>query len=403
MTTATAARTGSSLGRLLARQAERARVPDRLRAVVELETPRTRWVVGLGDGRMTVEPAVEPPAPDPRPRVPDARILATAETLAAIVRGERSGVEAFLHGDLKVRGNLALSLRMDSMLRSHEGHPRWPRFGRVNAAGLRTEFLEAGRGPTVVLLHGLGATNASMLPTMWDLARDHRVIAPDLPGFGETQKPVRSYHAAFFARWLHDLLRQLGGERAHLVGNSMGGRVAIEAGLRFPERVDRLVLLAPSPAFIRGREFVRIVRLLRPELALVPLPLRHRAVVRSLRRLFSQPSRLPDAWYEAAADEFIRVFRTARGRIAFFSAARQIYLEEPHGEAGFWDRLPGLDRPALFVWGARDRMVPARFAPHVERALPRAASVVFDDCGHVPQYELPERTNATIREFLGAS
>ena len=288
------------------------------------------------------------------------------------------------------------------MLRSHERHLRWPTFRRTVAAGLRTEYLEAGEGPPVVLLHGLGATNASMLPTMWDLARDHRVISPDLPGFGESQKPVRSYNAAFYARWLHDLLQRLGVERAHIVGNSMGGRVAIEAGLRFPERVDRLVLLAPAPAFIRGREFVRIVRVLRPEMALVPLPLRHRAVVQGIRRMFSRPSRLPDTWYEAAADEFIRVFRTARGRIAFFSAARQIYLEEPHGETGFWDRLPALDRPALFVWGARDRLVPARFAPHVERALPKATSVVFDDCGHVPQYEFPERTNAAIREFLGA-
>jgi pimeloyl-ACP methyl ester carboxylesterase len=254
-----------------------------------------------------------------------------------------------------------------------------------------------------VLLHGLGATNASMLPTVWDLARDHRVIAPDLPGFGESEKPVRPYHAAFFARWLQDLLKRLRVDRAHLVGNSMGGRVAIEAGLRHPERVDRMVLLAPAPAFIRRREFVRIVRLLRPELALIPLPLRHRAVVLGIRRMFSRPSRLPEAWYDAAADEFLRGFKSPRGRMAFFSAARQIYLEEPRGDKGFWDRLPGLDRPALFVWGARDRLVPARFAPHVERALPKATSVVFDDCGHVPQYELPERTNATIREFLDAA
>lgn len=398
-------RAGSSLGRLLARQAERAEVPKWLRADVLLETPRTRWVVHLAGGTMTVAPA--PPEGPPRteteqPFAPDARIVTTADTLSAIVRGERSGLQAFLEGGLRVRGNLALALRMDSMLRSHHGHARWPRFRRTVAAGLRTQYLEAGEGPPVILLHGLGATNASMLPTFWDLSRDHRVIAPDLPGFGESEKPVRSYHAEFYGGWLHDFLRQLDLERAHIVGNSMGGRVAIEAGLRFPERVDRLVLLAPAPAFIRGREFVRIVRVLRPELALVPLPLRHRAVVLGIRRMFSRPSRLPDAWYEAAADEFIRVFRTARGRIAFFSAARQIYLEEPHGETGFWDRLPSLDRPALFVWGARDRLVPARFAPHVERALPKAESVVFDDCGHVPQYELPERTNATIREFLGA-
>jgi pimeloyl-ACP methyl ester carboxylesterase len=389
---------GRSLGSLLERQAKRSEVPPKLRAVVALETPRLRWTVRLGGGRMEVASG-EPP----EGVVPDARILADAGTLGAIVRGERSGVEAFLAGDLRVRGNLALSMRMDSMLRTHEGQARWPRFGQTNAAGLLTGYLEAGTGPAVVLLHGLGATNASMLPTLWDLAQDHRVIAPDLPGFGESQKPVRSYNAAFYARWLHDLLRRLGVERTHVVGNSMGGRVAIEAGIRHPEQVDRLVLLAPAPAFIRRREFVRVVRVLRPELGVIPLPLRHRAVVMGIRRMFSRPSRLPDPWYDAAADEFLRVFKTPRGRVAFFSAARQIYLEEPHGDDGFWDRLPSLDRPSLFVWGERDRLVPAKFAPHVERALPRATSIVFEDCGHVPQYEFPERTNETIRGFLDAA
>ena len=389
---------GRSLGALLERQAKRSEVPPSLRAVVELETPRLRWTIRLGDGRMEVASGAPPEGV-----VTDARIISDAGTLGAIARGERSGVEAFLEGDLRVRGNLALSMRMDSMLRSHEGHARWPRFRETTAAGLRTGYLEAGAGPTVVLLHGLGATNASMLPAMWDLAQDHRVIAPDLPGFGESQKPVRSYDAAFYARWLHDLLRRLEVGRAHLVGNSMGGRVAIEAGIRHPEQVDRLVLLAPSPAFIRGREFVRIVRLLRPELAVIPMPLRHRAVVLGIRRMFSRPSRLPDTWFDAAADEFLRVFKTRRGRVAFFSAARQIYLEEPHGEQGFWDRLPALQRPSLFVWGERDRLVPARFAPHVERALPRATSIVFEDCGHVPQYEFPDRTNETIRGFLDAA
>jgi pimeloyl-ACP methyl ester carboxylesterase len=364
-------------------------------AVVDVEAGAEHWTIRLGEGAMAVQPG--------EPETPDARIVADGQTVEAIVRGTRSGVEAFLEGDLRVRGNLALSLRMDSMLRSHEGHPRWPKFREVRAARVRTGYLEAGEGPPVVLLHGLGATNASMLPTMWDLARDHRVLAPDLPGFGESDKPLRSYHAAFYARWLRDFLARTGVERAHLVGNSMGGRIAIESGLRFPEQVGGMVLLAPAPAFIKGREYVGVVRWLRPELALVPLPIRHRAVVLGIRRLFARPSRLPAAWYDAAADEFIRVFRTARGRISFFSAARQIYLEEPHGDDGFWDRLPSLSRPALFVWGDRDRLVPARFAPHVERALPAATSVVMEDCGHVPQYEHAERTNRMIREFLEAA
>jgi pimeloyl-ACP methyl ester carboxylesterase len=252
------------------------------------------------------------------------------------------------------------------------------------------------------MLHGLGATNASLLPPLWDLARDHRVVAPDLPGFGESGKPIRSYHAQFFARWLAAFMNQLGIDHAHLVGNSMGGRVALEMGLEHADMVDRMVLLAPSPAFIRYREYVRLVRILRPELALIPIRLSHRQVVRGIKVMFSRPERLPGEWYDAAADEFLRIFRTARGRIAFFSAARQIYLEEPHGENGFWDRLPAMSRPALFVWGERDRLVPAKFARHVERALPNSDAVVVDDCGHVPQYELPKRTNRLIREFLGA-
>jgi pimeloyl-ACP methyl ester carboxylesterase len=106
------------------------------------------------------------------------------------------------------------------------------------------------------------------------------------------------------------------------------------------------------------------------------------------------------AWYEAAADEFLRVFSSVRGRIAFFSAARQIYLEEPHGDDGFWDRLPALSRPTLFVWGERDWVVPAKFARHVHAALPRAGSVVLKDCGHVPQFELPGETHRLVRAFL---
>ena len=82
--------------------------------------------------------------------------------------------------------------------------PRSPRCNRVNAAGVESFYLEAGRpgAPRVIMLHGLGATSASFLPTLWDLARDHHVTPSNLPGFGESGKPVRPLHAAYFARWL---------------------------------------------------------------------------------------------------------------------------------------------------------------------------------------------------------
>jgi pimeloyl-ACP methyl ester carboxylesterase len=331
----------------------------------------------------------------------DTTITTDLGTIVGILNGSLSGVEAFIHGSLRVRGNLALSLRISGSFMQGERPVRFPRARDVKAHGVHTFLLEAGKGTPVLLLHGLGATNASMLTTMWDLGADHRVIAPDLPGFGESGKPIRSYDARFYSQWVVGLLDELGIDRAHIVGNSLGGRVALEASLLAPQRIERLVLLTPSPAFIRRREFVRLVRFLRPEMALLPLPIAHKQIVRSTKAMFARPSRLPDAWYEAAADEFLRIFSTARGRIAFFSAARQIYLEEPYGEDGFWDRLGQVESPALFVWGEKDRLVPAKFERHVERALPNAESVVLDDCGHVPQFEHPDETHALVRRFFG--
>jgi pimeloyl-ACP methyl ester carboxylesterase len=170
-----------------------------------------------------------------------------------------------------------------------------------------------------------------------------------------------------------------------------------------PDRVRSVTLLCPAVAFIKRREFVPIVRLLRPELGFVPHRLPHRLVVRSIRQMFSRPERLPTSWYEAGADEFLRVFRTARGRAALYASMRHIYLDEPMGERGFWVRLERLEAPSMFLWGERDRLVPAAFARHVERALPEARSVVLEDCGHVPQFELPERTHALVGDFLSSA
>ena len=377
---------------LLRRLRERPDTAGALEAKVSLDvSDGDSWTLGVEAGRLSLAAGVHPEA--------DTTIFVDTETITSIIEGRRSGVEAFLSGDLRVRGNLALSLRLGSFVGT-EAPSRFERAHDTKVGRINTFYLEAGHGRPVVLLHGLGATNASMLPTFWELARDHRVIAPDLPGFGESGKPIRSYDAGFYADWLLQFLDHLDLDKAVLVGNSMGGRVAIEAALQAAVRVERIALLAPSPAFIKKREMVGVVRLLRPELSLVPLPLPRALILRNLKRMFARPERLEEAWYEAAVDEFLRIFSTPRGRIAFFSAARQIYLEEPRGESGFWDRLPSLRCPALFVWGDRDRLVPASFARHVEKAVPHARSIVLEDCGHVPQFELPDRTHSLIRRFL---
>lgn len=330
-------------------------------------------------------------------------VRSSTATLTDVVRGAASGVTAFLDGDLTVRGDLALSLQLDGLFAHDADRPvHFARAEQTTAMGVRTSYLEAGPAdaPPVLLLHGLGATNASMLPVLADLAVDHRVIAPDLPGFGASAAPHVPYNPAWFAAWVEAFQRVTDCRGAVLVGNSLGGRIAMECGLAHPKSVRALVLLTPSPAFRRLRQWVPFVRVVPPDLARLPIPLSHRLVVEAIRGMFSDPDRLPRPWYDAAADEAMRVLSDRAHRVAFFSAARQIYLEDAYGKNGFWHRLPGLLPPALFIWGDRDRLVPSSFARHVADSLPTAGQVVMEDCGHVPQFEHPHETMAMLRGFL---
>jgi pimeloyl-ACP methyl ester carboxylesterase len=356
-----------------------------------------RATIALRDGRASVRPGGTDH--------PTTRIRAGEATLAALADGSGSGVGAFLDGDLDVRGDLSLALRLDGLLGGRPGRPdRYPRGAMVQAGRVATAHLEAGPpdGPPVLALHGLGATNASMLPTLWDLAADHRVLAPDLPGHGASSAPwLARYDAATFSGWATRYLDAVGVTGpAVVVGNSLGGRIALEVALAAPDRVRALVLLCPAVAFRRLRQLAPLARLARPELASFPVPMGFATARRGLEAMFADPRRIPASHLDAAAGEFARVYRDAAHRVAFFSALRSIYLDDAFGPTGFWRRLPGLVPPALFVWGGHDILVPAGFARHVTEALPRSVSVTFEDCGHVPQYEHPARTHAAIRDFL---
>ncbi|HEY8074826.1 MAG TPA: alpha/beta fold hydrolase [Labilithrix sp.] len=352
------------------------------------------WTVDIDDGAVSLWRG--------RASDVDSTIYADPWTMIEVLDGRLPGVEAFLSNRLFMRGNIALTLELDDLLPPESRDPRSPRVHRVGAMGVRTFYTESGKAdaPAIVLVHGLGATGASFLPMQWDLARDHRVFALDLPGFGESDKPIRRLNPEYFAKWLVCWMDAVGLRTASLVGNSMGGRVSLEVGLRNPERVEKLVLLAPSLAWRRYRAAVSVVKLLRPELAVMPMRVIHGLAVGVLRSIFAHPERVASAAMNAAADEFVRNFATRRGRIAFFHAAREIYLEDPHGTKGFWDRLPALARPSLWIFGHEDRLVPRAFLRHVKKALPSAEWELWQDCGHVPQFEMPERTNGRVRAFL---
>jgi pimeloyl-ACP methyl ester carboxylesterase len=325
----------------------------------------------------------------------DAMLTADRQTWAAIAQDLRGGMAAFDSGRLSVRRDLHLGVGFLAATSGASEQGRL-RFRTVPTRRYTISTMEAGQGPPVLAVHGLGGTKGSFLPTLAALAGHFRVIAMDLPGFGDSDKPVGApYDARFFARAVVDLLDALDLDRAHLIGNSLGGRVALEVGLRDPERVHRLALLAPSLAWRRNRPLAPLLRLVRPELGLVQLA--PRPVVEGIvHRLIPGAA---EGWTAAGVDEFLRAYLTPAGRAAFYAAARHIYLEEPHGDEGFWTRLRTLGPEALFVWGRRDRLVPLAFARHVTDALPDALHVELD-CGHVPQVELPRQTHAAVARFL---
>ena len=362
----------------------------RERARIRLEVAgEGAWDALVEAGRLRLVPAA--------PEQPDALLRADADGWRRVAEDVRGGLGAFRAGRLEIRYSMHLGV---GFLAATSG-ARGP--GRLRFHSVRTptagavSVLEAGVGPrALVCVHGLGGTKASFLPTAGMLADAFRVVALDLPGFGESAKPIGArYDAPWFARTVFEAMDALGLERAHLAGNSMGGRVAIEAGLQDRSRIGRLVLLSPALAWLRDRRWAPLARALRPELGLLqitPRPLAEGVV----RRLIPGAQ---NGWAAAGVDEFLRSYLTPRGRAAFYAAARNIYLDEPYGDDGFWTRLGGLECDSLFVWGRHDTLVPVAFRRHVERALARARHVELE-CGHVPQLERPRETHAAMRDFL---
>jgi pimeloyl-ACP methyl ester carboxylesterase len=333
-------------------------------------------------------------------RPPDVTLSTDADTWLRLRRGEFSGIDAFQRRLLGVRGNLDHAIAFEGMFRLPGGRPPLLEVHDIPVGRHRISTLTMGRGPDVLLLHGLGGTRASLFETAAALSGTYRVHAPDLPGFGSSCKPaLGGYNARWFAEIMFGLMDRLELPRAHVVGNSMGGRVAIEMGLNAPDRIGALGLLCPAVAWIR-RGLHPIVRLMRPELGLLPHAFRRSVVASQFWSMFYDRDLIDPAVADLVVDEFQRIYHTAGARSALLASARNIYLEAPFGRHGFYRRLAELQPPALFVWGSHDRLVPPAFSRHVRKWLPQAEQVTIDGCGHVPQVERADETNELLLSFF---
>ncbi|HYH61588.1 MAG TPA: alpha/beta fold hydrolase, partial [Solirubrobacterales bacterium] len=235
----------------------------------------------------------------------DALLRAEPSVWEEIAGDVRAGMSAYRSGKLTIRENLHLGVGFLAAT-SGDTDPRRLRFERVRTANHDLAILSAGEGTPLVCIHGLGGTKSSFLPTVSALAPEgFRVIALDLPGFGDSHKPNSgTYDAPWFARSVIELLDELEIERAHLAGNSMGGRIAIETGLLHPDRVERMVLLSPALAWLRDRGWKWLLRAPLPQLGFIQ-PAPRRVVEPIVRRLVPGAN---EGWTAAGVDEFLRSY-----------------------------------------------------------------------------------------------
>lgn len=260
--------------------------------------------------------------------------------------------------------------------------------------GVRVAVFEAGplAAPPIVLLHGIGHWTQAA----WDrmaplLAGDYRLVALDLPGFGESSKPDVRYDLAFFTRVLGALVDRLPLVRFALVGNSLGGLIAASYAAEHPERVSVLALIAPA-GFLRTPGVVTRVFALAPLLERLRLRTPRWIVRRTIRAATHDPTVIGEDVYERAyvltQDPLVR---RAFGRV--YAGARREVLDMRTLHA----RFAGYAGPALLFWGRHDRYLPVAGLERARRVYPQAAVTALEHCGHLPQVEDPHSVSEALR------
>jgi pimeloyl-ACP methyl ester carboxylesterase len=251
--------------------------------------------------------------------------------------------------------------------------------------GQKIKYVDAGSGPVVVLLHGLGGNSTNWVFNTPALAQKYRVIVPDQVGFGTSDKPFINYRVGTYVDFLDKLLSELKVERATLIGNSMGGWVAAAYALKHPAKVERLVLV-DAAGFAPPKEF-----------DLSTLSGLNPSTRDEMKRLAGMVFFNPLLKSDAAVDMLLAQRMSAGDGYTIERLVESIY----RGEDMLDGKLAAIKQPVLLVWGREDGLTPlAREGERFKREITQAQLLVFDQCGHVPQVEKAAEFNAAVLKFL---
>jgi pimeloyl-ACP methyl ester carboxylesterase len=257
-----------------------------------------------------------------------------------------------------------------------------------------------GKGPVVVLIHGMAGSSRTWLDVMRLLARDYTVVAPDLLGHGESAKPMGDYSLGAYASGLRDLLvGALGIERATVVGQSLGGGVAMQLAYQHPELCERLVLVCSGGL---GREVSWMLRALTLPGAEYVMPVLFprfartggEKVVAFFRDRGVRAPHIAEMWSAYAS------LTETENRDAFVRTVRAVI--DPGGQTVCArDRLYlAAAVPTLIAWGDRDDIIPVEHAYATHALLPDSQLEIFEGAGHFLHVEQPARFAEVLHEFV---
>lgn len=262
----------------------------------------------------------------------------------------------------------------------------------VDARGISTHYHDAGEGAPVVLLHGSGpgvSAWANWQHAIPELSRDRRVLALDIVGFGHTERPAGvTYSLRTWTDHVWSFLDALGIGRASLVGNSLGGRIALQMAEDDQDRLDRVVLMGAPGVGMTITDGLQALRAYEPS---------HEAMRHLLKTYFAVD---PDL----ISDDLVRIRYEASAAPGAHEAYQLMFFDPRHagGQLGITeDQVRAVTRPTLLVHGREDRVVPVDVAWNMVRLLPDADLHVFSRCGHWTQIERAADFNAVVAQFLG--
>jgi pimeloyl-ACP methyl ester carboxylesterase len=274
----------------------------------------------------------------------------------------------------------------------------WPAHThRVEIDGSTVNYVDIGSGPVMLFVHGLGGSWQNWLENLPHFAQTHRCIAPDLGGFGESPPVEGDVSIERYARSLSELLAHLDVGSAVVVGNSMGGFIALELAIKFPELVEKLVLVSAAvlwQEYRRAKPLVAFAGATEGTLGRMIIGLQPRLASRP--RLRQTALRMggivaPHKLGRELQRELVLTARRTEGFLPAFQALADYSLR---------DDLEKVSAPTLIVWGTADPLVGVAHARELEQLIPGARAVIYKRAGHVVQLERPDEFNEEVERFL---